>query len=389
MTLSEILRYRFLDNDVQTYLIALSVLLFGLLFKNLMSGLLTKLLYRFVRGKSEGVTEEQFHALLIQPVSLVIFLTSIYVAFQVLDIPVRSAELARSDPWYEVAIFRLYQICIIASIAWIITRLIDFFVLVFLRQAEASPRMANQLVPFARDLLKFLVGAIAFLIILGKTFGVDVTALIGGLGIGGLAVAFAAKESLENLLASFTIFLDRPFIVGDLVSVGDITGTIEQIGFRSTRLRTVEKSYVTVPNKSMIDKPLDNLSLRTARRVFFMMSLSQSTSNEQLHNIVNQSFEAINTHPLIESDAQVKFTSLTSNSKDIRIQYYVATDSYDEYLNVMEEINFKLVDIVERNNSAFVDTTMTRLSTSTPTGNSTALPRSLQASPDGSSVATS
>ncbi|MBC6612370.1 mechanosensitive ion channel family protein [Hymenobacter sp. BT507] len=389
MTLSEILHYRFLGNDVQTYLIALAILLFGLLFKNLMSRLLTKLLYRFVRGKSEGVTEDQFHELLIQPVSLVIFLTSLYLAFQILNIPVRSAELARSDPWYEVAIFRLYQICIISSIAWIITRFIDFFVLVFLRRAEASPRVANQLVPFARDLLKFLVGAVAFLIILGKTFGVDVTALIGGLGIGGLAVAFAAKESLENLLASFTIFLDRPFIVGDLVSVGDITGTIEQIGFRSTRLRTVEKSYVTVPNKSMIDKPLDNLSLRTARRVFFMMSLRQNTSNDQLHSIVNQAFEAINTHPLIQPDAQVKFTSLTSNSKDIRIQYYVATDSYDEYLNVMEEINFKLVEIVERNDSSFVDTTrLTTTASGSGTG-STALPRSLQSSPDGSSVASS
>lgn len=384
MTLTEILSYRFLGNKVETYLIALAILLFGLLFKNLMSRLLTKLLFRFVRDRAEGVTEDQFHALLIQPVSLVIFLTSIYLSFQVLSIPVRSADLERSDPWYEVTVFRLYQISFIASIAWIITRFIDFFVLVFLRRAEDTPRVANQLIPFARDLLKVLVGAIAFLIILGKTFGVDVTALIGGLGIGGLAVAFAAKESLENLLASFTIFLDRPFIVGDLVSVGNITGTIEQIGFRSTRLRTAEKSYVTVPNKSMIDKPLDNLSLRTALRVFFMMSLSQTTTNTQMHHIVDQVLQAIGSHNMVQANPQVKFTSLTSNSKDIRVQYYVNTTNYDVYLNVMEEINFLLVDIVERNNAAFVDTTTTRLSTP----GADERPRSLQPNTtDGSVVA--
>jgi len=388
MTLNEILDYRFLGNDVRAYLICVAILLFGLVFKNLMSRLLTKLLYRFVRNKTEGVTEEKLHELLIQPISLIIFLITIYVAFQVLDIPVRSSELTHSDPWYQVAIFRLYQIGIIASIAWIITRMIDFAVLVFLRRAELSPsNLTNQLVPFARDLLKVLVAAMAFLIILGKVFGVDVTALVGGLGIGGLAVAFAAKESLENLLASFTIFLDRPFVVGDLVSVGDLTGSVEKIGFRSTRLRTVEKSYVTVPNKSMIDKPLDNLSLRTARRVFFMMSISQMTTNAQLHSIVEQAHKAISDHPLVEPDAQVKFTSLTSNSKDIRIQYYVRTNSYDEYLDVMEEINFRLVDVVERNGGNFVDTTMTRLAGASAGG--TNLPRSLQPDASGQSVATS
>lgn len=389
MTFNELLHYRFLGNDVQTYLICIGILLFGLIFKNLVSRLLTRLLYRFVRDKAEGVTEGQFHELLIQPVSIVIFLITIYVAFQVLNLPVRSAELSRHDPWWQVVAFRLYQICIIASIAWIITRLIDFAVLVFLRRAETAPsNLTNQLVPFARDLLKVLVLSLAFLVILGKVFAVDVTALIGGLGIGGLAVAFAAKESLENLLASFTIFLDRPFVVGDLVSVGDLTGTIEKIGFRSTRLRTVEKSYVTVPNKSMIDKPLDNLSLRTARRVFFMMSLSQMTTSEQLHRIVEQAHQAISSHALIQPDAQVKFTSLTSNSKDVRVQYYVLTDSYDEYLDVMEDINFQLVDIVERNGGNFVDTTMTRLANTSAGGDSN-LPRSLKASPSGQSVASS
>ena len=387
MTFSELMDYQLLGIDVQQYLIATGILLAGFALKNLVSRLLSKLLFRFFKKVGEGVTEHQFHDLLIRPISVVIFLITIFIAYSVLGIPMRSSELMRSTPWYEEFAFRVYQIAFITGITWIFLRMIDLAVLVFMKRALRDPsRLTNQLVPFARDLIKLFVAIVAFLFILGRVFSVDVTALIGGLGIGGLAVAFAAKESLENLIASFTIFLDQPFVVGDLVSVGDLTGTVEKIGFRSTRIRTVEKSYVTVPNKSMIDKPLDNLSRRTARRVFFMMSLTQMTRSDQLHRIIDQIRTDIVHHDLIDPDVQVKFTSLTSNSKDVRIQYYVRTDSYDEYLAVMEEINFCIVSAVEENGASFVDTTMTRFSGTE--GPNTNLPRSLQQS-GGQSIASS
>ena len=94
---------------------------------------------------------------------------------------------------------------------------------------------------------------------MSKIFNIDVTALAAGVGIGGIAIAMASKESLENLLGSFTIFFDKPFLVGDLVTTGNITGTVEKVGFRSTRIRTFDKSIVTVPNKNMISAELDNL----------------------------------------------------------------------------------------------------------------------------------
>ncbi|NVO32217.1 mechanosensitive ion channel family protein [Hymenobacter lapidiphilus] len=387
MSLSEILHYHLLGIEVQEYLTAAAILLAGFVFKNLVSRLLTKVLFRFFKKVGEGVTEQQFHELLIKPISIVIFFITIFIAYSVLDIPVRSSEVGHDTPWFAKLAFRVYQIAFIAGVTWIFLRMIDLAVLVFMKRALRDPsRLTNQLVPFARDLIKLFVAIIAFLVVLGRVFSIDVTALVGGLGIGGLAVAFAAKESLENLLASFTIFLDRPFEVGDLVSVGDLTGSVEKIGFRSTRIRTVEKSYVTVPNKSMIDKPLDNLSRRTSRRVFFMMSLTQMTTSTQLHRIIELVREAILTHRLIEPDVQVKFTSLTSNSKDVRVQYYVRTDSYDEYLDVMEEINFKIVSAVEEVGADFVDTTMTRLSGGS--GGSD-LPKSLQPQSGGQSIASS
>ncbi|MCB2379957.1 mechanosensitive ion channel family protein [Hymenobacter sp. BT635] len=354
MNLHEILNIRFLGNNLGAYLTCLGILLFGYAFKTLLSKLLSRLVFRFIRRRTEGVSELQFQALLIQPVSIVVFLVTVYLAFQVLDYPVRSSELTRNQPWPQVALFRLYQLGIIFGMAWIALRLVDFLELVFRRRAETSvSRLNDQLIPFAKDLLKVLVLTFAFLVMLGRVFGVNVTALIGGLGIGGLAVAFAAKESLENLIASFTIFLDRPFAVGDLVEVGNVTGTVEKVGFRSTRLRTAEKSYVTVPNKSMIDKPLDNLSLRTARRVTFTLALSHATNSEQLRGIVQDAQRTIQEYPLTSNDVQIKFAALTPAAKEVTVQYFVETTDYDQYLNVKEELNYRLVELVEKHGGTF------------------------------------
>ena len=106
------------------------------------------------------------------------------------------------------------------------------------------------------------------------------------MGVGGIAIAMASKESLENLLGSFTIFLDQPFNVGDIVKIGTITGVVEKVGFRSTRIRTFDKSLVTVPNKKMVDAELDNLGMRPVRRAKFNIGLTYNTSQETIRNIV-------------------------------------------------------------------------------------------------------
>jgi MscS family membrane protein len=264
-------------------------------------------------------------------------------------------------PWHEVVLMRTVTLIIIVAAAWVALRLIDFALLVMARRAalrttDSPTRLDSQFLPFAKDLLKVFFIIIAVLVALGQVFGVNVTALIGGLGIGGLAVAFAAKESLENLIASFTIFLDQPFGVGDLVTAGDVSGTVEKIGFRSTRLRTAEKSYVTVPNKSMIDKPLDNLSLRTSRRVGFTLTFDQRTTSTQLRSIITAAVAAMQGHPLVTQEVQMKFNALTPAGKEVTVQYFVDTTSYDEYLNVKEDLNYSIIEVVEQYGGAFAGT---------------------------------
>lgn len=360
MSFNEFLQYQLLGNTILNYLLCVGILLLGYMFKTLVSRVLSKIVFRFLRPRTEGVSEAQFQELLIQPIAIIVFLITLYFALNVLDYPVRSSEIGRHEPKFQVLMFRLYQLAIIMSTSWIVLRLIDFAGLVFRRRAEQKPsRLSDQLIPFAKDLFKVFVMCVAFLVILGKVFSVDVTALIGGLGIGGLAVAFAAKESLENLIASFTIFFDRPFAVGDIVEVGNVSGTIEKVGFRSTRLRTAERTYVTVPNKSMIDKPLDNLSLRTARRVSFTLALSHLTTSDQLRTIIRDAHRTIQGHPLVQDGSQVQFAALTPAAKEITVHYYVETTDFNEYLAVKQELNYRLVEVVEHNGGSFASANTT------------------------------
>jgi MscS family membrane protein len=125
--------------------------------------------------------------------------------------------------------------------------------------------------------LKVIISIIGVLFILKAAFNQNIGSLLTGLSIVGAAMALAAKESLENLIASFIIFFDKPFFTGDTLKVNNVSGTVEKIGLRSTRIRTTEKTLVTVPNKQMVDSVVDNMSMRTQRRAEIKLVLSDKT----------------------------------------------------------------------------------------------------------------
>ncbi|MBF9253194.1 mechanosensitive ion channel family protein [Pontibacter sp. 172403-2] len=351
----DILNYEFLDNTVTNYLWFAGILLFGFLFKTMLSRLLSGLMFRLVKRFSQEGNLPIFRRLLLQPLEVLLFLVFLYFAFKALDYPLDPTEAARQkDHFLRTLTFRTYQVFVIIALTWVVLRLIDFAGHIFnLRAEHTSSKLDDQLVPFFKDFSKVLIVLLSFMVMLGTVFGVNVAGLVAGLGVGGLAIAFAAKESIENLLASFTIFLDQPFVVGDLVQVADITGTVEKIGFRSTRMRTLEKSFVTLPNKFMIDKALNNLSLRTFRRADFTISLTYNTTSAQMRAIIREMQAYIDQHPRTNQDGRIRFKALSASSKDIMVLYFVATMDWDEYIDVKEEINYKIVEIVERNGAAF------------------------------------
>jgi MscS family membrane protein len=206
----------------------------------------------------------------------------------------------------------------------------------------------DQLVIFAKEAVKVIVALIALFILIGVAFELDVVSLITGLGIGGLAFALAAKESLENLLGSFTIFLDKPFVTGDTVRVGSIEGTVESVGFRSTRIRSTDKMMVTVPNKKMVDAELINDTDRVVRRSAFSLYLSHDTTERQMRGVIGEIRDILNSNPHIESKTPiVRFRFFLEKGLEIFIVYIVLTSDNNEFLGIQEDVNFSILKILK------------------------------------------
>lgn len=345
----------FLGNTLEAYCWFLLIILIGLVFKKLLSKGLAYLAYKVFKKHATGVGYEKFLALLKNPFELFILFITFYLAMDRLEFP-QEWHLAPVEKFgVRMILFSIFQIAIISSLTWAFLRLIEFFSLILLyRTSLTESRVDDQLVSFVKESLKVIVVILCFFFILGTVFKLNVASLIAGLGIGGLAIALAAKESLENLLGSVTIFLDRPFTVGDLIKVGELEGNVESIGFRSTRLRTAEKTYVTVPNKKLVDGELDNLSMRLQRRAKFDISLTYETSMEKFKNIVADIQAFIDNHPHIyKVENRVRLYSFGNSGVNLMVIYFVDSRDYDIYLNVREEINYKIIEIVEKHGSSF------------------------------------
>ncbi len=359
----DILQRTFLGNTIESYCWFLGILLIGLLFQRLLSRILTSFVFRFLQKYSKGVSYDKFLVLLKKPLGIFIMLIALYVALGYLHFPPQWKLAPTHRFGLQMIIYRSFLLMIAISITWMILRMVDFLGLILAHRASLTDSKADdQLVPFIKESIKVIVVILATFFILGAIFKLNVASLIAGLGIGGLAIALAAKESLENLLGSFAIFLDKPFVVGDLVKVGDIEGNIEKIGFRSTRIRTVEKSFVTVSNKKMVDTELDNLSLRTHRRAKFNIGLTYDTKPEQLKKIIADITTVIDNHPrMLPEETRVRLFEFGDSSLNIMIVYFVDILELDIYLDVREEINYKILEIIEKHGSSFAFPTRTVL----------------------------
>ena len=350
----EFLQIEFLSNTLLDYSCFIGAILVGLLFKKLISKYLSHLLFKIVGKKGVEVGIDKFDALLTKPIGLFIMLSIIFLGSSHINYP----EVWNLDPENEVGLKMLinkgFSLIYVYSIFWIFLKVIDFIGLILNKRAEATEnKMDDQLIPFIIEIVKIITYAFGLIVVMGNIFEVNITALATGLGIGGLALAMASKESLENLLGSFTIFFDQPFTVGDIVTVGAVTGVVEKVGFRSTRIRTFDKSLVTVPNKKMIDAELDNLGLRPVRRVKFNIGLTYETTAEQIKAIVTDIQEMINMHTKTNQDGRVRFQEFGASSLDIMVMYFVDSPKWEDLIDVKEDVNYKIMEIVKKHNSDF------------------------------------
>ena len=358
------------NNSLQDLATILVMLLVVALLRRFISAVLSRLIFRLLRKKSVSGAVKTFEMLLSKPLEWLITLLAVYFAAAQLDVHSVWNLDPVSQPGLLMFLNRCFDISLICTAAFLVSRLIEFFALEFLQRetADSNAPMGRQIIPFFKELLKIFVWILAFFFTLGFVFNLNIASIIAGLGLGGLAVALAAKESLENLFASFTIFLDKPFVVGDLVTVNNITGTIEKVGFRSTRIRTLEKSFVTVPNKLMIDNALDNLSLRTHRRADMNLSFVYNTPKAKLELLLEDLRTALNQHPRCTEESQVRFVNFGDSALIVRVLYYIDTIDFEEFMEIRENVNFIILDIVRSSGCQLAYPTQTLVVAPNPSG---------------------
>lgn len=337
-------------NDWLNFLGFFVILATGTLFRRFMGKKLSQITFGIVRrvSRENEVTVQEFVTLLGRPLEYVFLLVIAFFAFDLIHIPTQW-ELAHPTEFGLRLIFlRGYKSLLILALTWVLIRFVKFLAIVFTRRAERTDtKMDDQLVPFLTDIIIALIVIVAGLIITGKVFNIDVATLITGLGIGGIAIALAARETLENLLASFTIFMDGSFVVGDAVQIGTMTGDVEKIGFRSTRIRTVDGSLVTVPNRLIVSQVLENLTQREFRRAKYTIRLDLSTSSERLRAVISDIQDAIDVHEFTKNKPGViRFDAFGDQSFDVLIIYFVETRDIRTFNRIKEEINFKIMQIV-------------------------------------------
>jgi MscS family membrane protein len=345
---------RFLkDYPVWIYIGSALMLLVGILVKRYGARVLSAIIYFSLRNYAKHLHGKQFIVLLRRPFEFLFLGIVFWLIFHFLKMSdeLRALNIEYRFGAYFISGFKLY---ILVCLTWIVLRIADFIGYVFKTRTRKFSKIDPQLVLFAKDLGKVAVVLISFFILVKGIFHEDAAGIIAGLGIGGLAIALAAQETIANLLGSIIIFGDKPFMVGDLVETSELKGVVEHVGFRSTRIRTMDKTLLTVPNKRLVDNALNNISRAEIRRVKFVICLTYDTTADQIRNIIAAINKVLESNPMIENNYLVTFAEMQNNYLGIDVVYFGITDDLSELAIIKQEINFKVIDIVHGHNAKFV-----------------------------------
>jgi MscS family membrane protein len=335
-----------LDNPVISYAWIAGIILVMFLLKGIVSRFLCGLLYRLVPTAKKYISREKFVSLVVIPMEWFVVAVVIIFSLNKLKFPeVLNIELYKVST-REIA-DALGKTILIIFLTRLLTRVIDFLALIFEAKANLTADQSdNQLVVFFKDFFKVLAFLIGVLLVSRFVFNFNISNLITGLSIVTAAIALATRESLENLIASFIIFFDKPFTVGDLVKVENITGTVEKIGLRSTRIRTDQKTYLTMPNKKMVDSILDNLTLRTQRKAEIKLELNTSTSAKQIEDLLGKIDVLLQQQEEIESSSAA-LTDVGLKSITVTVEFFTSHIEFALFQQIKQQINLNLLRLME------------------------------------------
>ncbi len=291
------------------------------------------------------------------PVLLIVAALTILVGFPVLDF----------DPDVEnvVKTFASFASALAATLLGL--RMVDVATEYWADVASRTDsKLDDQLVPLARTVGKIFVGVVGAIFVL-QNLNINITSLVAGLGIGGVAVALAAQDSIKNLLGGATILADKPFQVGDWVVIGDFEGTVEQVGFRSTRVRTFADSLITVPNARITDTEVNNMGRRSWRRYSTTLGLAYHTGPDRIQAFVEGVRAIVLANPKMRHDYYiVEFITFADSSLNIMVYTFIEAADWNEEMRTRHIFNIDILRLAERLEVDFAFPTQTLHVAETP-----------------------
>ncbi len=319
-------------------LLALLFLVCGFILRQVLNGFLRgrlQALAAHTKTKSDDVAVEA----LISPLGLLLPVIGGYLALRIL-LGVNPDWIPRAD--------QVFRIATILVIVWTAFKLIDALAILMGEMADRTDsRLDDQVVPLLRKSFKVFLGVLAFILV-AQNLGYSVSGLLAGLGIGGLAVAMAAKDTLANFFGSLMILIDQPFHRGDWVTFPGGDGVVEEIGLRSTRIRTFAKTVVSVPNQALANATVENHSLMPKRRIKFTLGITYDSSVDQVRALVQKIEDYLRGNPDIDQEFMlVKFTEFGPSSLDLFIYCFTASTDWTKHLSVKQEVNLTIMKMVE------------------------------------------
>jgi len=325
-------------------LLALAALLAFLL------GRATMFVFRRLAARTASKTDDAIIERLGGPTRLVWFSVVAQVGLYALALPTAA----------HGGLARLFRIALALGVFWGVSRAINTWATRYLSSERASTNPGSRaLVNLFSRVAQLAVVALAVVAALSE-LGFSVTSVLAGLGIGGIALALGAQKTLENLFGAFAIAVDQPFREGDFVKVEDVLGTVEAIGLRSTRIRTLDRTIVSVPNGKLADLRVETFAARDRFRLITTLALTYGTTAAQLKQVRDGLEQVLRAHPKLWPDSvTVRFSAFAEWSLNIEVVCWFVVKDFDEFRAVREELLLGFLEVVEKAGAAFAFPTRT------------------------------
>ncbi|MEM7564508.1 MAG: mechanosensitive ion channel family protein [Pseudomonadota bacterium] len=311
--MENLLTETYYNNTVQEWIIGLGIIVGAVILGRAIYWVFSKIVRLFTR-RSRTKLDDIVVDMVEEPVVFMIIASGIWFGLNTLTFPDRMQQ----------AIGNSYHVIVAMLVGWLLTRLFDAlyreYLIPLVENSETD--LDDQLAPIISKGVKAIIWSLAFIIGMNNA-GYDVAALIAGLGIGGLALAMAAKDTVSNIFGGFTIFTDKPFNIGDRIKVSGFDGSVSEIGLRSTRLKTLDGRIVTIPNSTFADSAVENVSWEPSRKVVLNLGLVYDTTPDQMELAMRLLKEIADQHESTEEDTWIAFNAFGDFALNICFIYYI------------------------------------------------------------------